>query len=86
MYLAQNLKPEVQILTRPTCVSCNLDASPTAFVPAVNQPLDQYRHIFLYPEYSEALLAWAKQQTKFQLHETPLLPNQTSKLISLDRI
>ncbi|NJR40297.1 MAG: hypothetical protein HC781_17570 [Leptolyngbyaceae cyanobacterium CSU_1_4] len=86
MYLIQNLKPEVQILTRPSCVSCNLEVSSTGFVPAVNQKLDQYRHIFLYPSASEPLLAWAKQQTAFQLNETPLSPSQPTKLMSLDRI
>lgn len=90
MYLSQNLKPDAQILTRPSCVSCNLDASSTNFVPAAHQKLDQYQHIFLYPHPSETLLTWAKQQTAFQLNETPLLPNplsdQTPKLISLDRI
>ena len=86
MYLIQNLKPSAKILTRLFCVSCNLDAGPTAFVPAPDQKLEQYPHIFLYPSPSEKLLAWAKQQTAFQLHETPLLTNQASKLISLDRI
>ena len=86
MYLIQNLKPSAQLLTRPFCSSCDVETSTTDFVPAPNQKLDQYKHIFLYPPPSEALLAWAKQQTAFQLHETPLLPNQTQKLISLDRI
>lgn len=86
MYLSQNLKPDAQILTRPSCLSCNLNVSTIGFVPAPSQKLDQYQHIFLYPNPSEALLAWAKQQPAFQLHETPLLPNQTHKLISLDRI
>lgn len=96
MFLIPNLKPDVQILTRSSCISCNLDVSTTGFVPARTQKLDQYQHIFLYPNSSEALLAWAKQQTAFQIHETPLfpnqtlpnqtLPNQTRKLISLDRI
>lgn len=86
MFLIPNLKPDAQILTRPSCISCNLDVSTVGFIPARTQKLDQYQHIFLFPNPSEALLAWAKQQTKFQLHETPLLPDQTSKLISLDRI
>lgn len=90
MYLIQNLKPDAQILTQPFCTSCNLEINPTVFVPALNQNLDQnldqYPRIFLYPNPSETLLAWAKQQTAFQLNETPLLPNQTDKLISLDRI
>ncbi|MBW4518004.1 MAG: glycosyltransferase family 39 protein [Timaviella obliquedivisa GSE-PSE-MK23-08B] len=86
MYLIQNLKPSAQILTRPFCTSCNLDINPTAFVPAPTQTLDQYPNIFLYPNPSEAVLDWAKQQTAFQLKETLLLPNQATKLISLDRI
>ena len=86
MYLSQNLKPDAQILTKPSCISCNLDVNTTGFIPAPQQKLDQYQHIFLFPNPSEALLVWAKQQTAFQLHETPLLPNKTGKLISLDRI
>ncbi|MCU0568510.1 MAG: glycosyltransferase family 39 protein [Oculatellaceae cyanobacterium Prado106] len=86
LYFSQNLKPEVEILTRPFCVICNLNIPKQGFVPDAKQNLAPYRHIFLYPNPSPALIDWAKQQKDFKLNETMLLPNQDVKILSLDRL
>jgi uncharacterized membrane protein len=84
MYFSQKLNPNTQILTRPSCISCNLAVEAQGFVPDRRQNLDNYQHIFLFPHPSESLLSWAKQQSAFRLSETPL-PNSARTLVRLDR-
>jgi uncharacterized membrane protein len=86
MHYTQKLNPDVQIMAQPACYTCNLNVSPEGFVPPPSLQLDQYQQVFLFPNPSAPLLAWAKEQAGFQISEVQLLPDPTAdKLIRLDR-
>lgn len=93
MYFSHLLNSDISIWTKPTCYSCNLTVDPTTFAPG-SQQLSQFDQVFFFPQPTEAMLAWAKQQTDFRQQQRVLVPGLDpfitapgleNKLVSLER-
>lgn len=85
MYFSQFLNPDVQLWTKPTCMTCAEEVDTTNLQPDSSESFDQFQTIFLFPHPSETMLEWARRQTEFEMKEIQLIPSREDKLIRLER-